>query len=87
MKSLDFIKKPDLVFSRKGPFSTDESDCIRIGLNRPPNLSFPQITLLRKSVADENRTPTHFLLEGSFHTVVAQQVEYCYNTYLYSSRC
>ena len=29
----DCVRKPDLGFSRKMPFSTDESDCIRNGLS------------------------------------------------------
>ena len=28
----DCVRKPDLGFSRKGPFSTDKSDCTRNGL-------------------------------------------------------
>ena len=30
----DCVRKPDLGFSRKRPFSTDKSDCIRNGLRR-----------------------------------------------------
>ena len=29
----DCVRKPDLGFSRKKPFSTDKTSCIRIGLN------------------------------------------------------
>ena len=30
------VRKPDMGFSRKRPFSTDKSDCIRNGLNLGP---------------------------------------------------
>ena len=32
------VRKPDLGFSRKRPFSTDKSDCIRNGLIAPKSL-------------------------------------------------
>ena len=40
----DRVRKPNLGFSRKRPFSTDNSDCVRIGLkgltpSEPPNPS------------------------------------------------
>ena len=31
------IRKPDLGFGRKGPFSTDKSDCVRNGLDEDTN--------------------------------------------------
>ena len=33
----DCVRKPDLGFSRKRPFSTDKSDCIRNGLRAQIN--------------------------------------------------
>ena len=38
---VDCVRKPDLGFSRKRPFSTDKSDCIRNGL-RKLDLGFSQ---------------------------------------------
>ena len=35
---LDCARKPDLGFSRKRPFSTDKSDCIRNGLRLEPTV-------------------------------------------------
>ena len=36
----DCVRKPDLGFSRKRPFSTDKSDCVRNGLRIPDKKRF-----------------------------------------------
>ena len=35
-----FVRKPDLGFSRKRPFSTDKSDCVRNGLKKTFSVQF-----------------------------------------------